>query len=90
MKVGESWAYRARAVDSVIRVEVLKIGSQKPARVRIRFVDSRFEGREEWVPAGRLKVLWSGVDEFAARERRWKAVTDLSPVRDSPELSDSP
>jgi hypothetical protein len=86
MKVGESWAYRARAVDSVILVEVLKIGSQKPARVRIRFVDSRFEGREEWVSPGRLKVLWSGVEEFVAREQRWKAVTDLSRMGDSPEV----
>jgi hypothetical protein len=56
----------------------------RPARVLIKFVDDEFEGREEWVPPARLKVLWSEVDEFVSRERRWTAVIEASPVRDTP------
>jgi hypothetical protein len=42
--------YRARQIEDVVEVEVLKIGTQRPARVLVRFVDERFEGRQEWVP----------------------------------------
>jgi hypothetical protein len=43
--------------------------------VKIRFLDDAFEGREDWVPPSRLKVLWSGVKEWQARENRWEAVS---------------
>jgi len=62
MEPGQSWAYRARRVDDFVEVVVLRMGTQKPARVLVRFVDDRFEGREEWVPPARLKVPWSEVD----------------------------
>jgi hypothetical protein len=55
---GERWAYRARQVDELVEVRVLRLGTQKPARVLVRFVDDAFEGREEWVPPARLKVPW--------------------------------
>jgi hypothetical protein len=46
----------------------------------VRFVDDEFEGRQDWVPPARLKVPWSGVEEYAAKERRWDEV--LRPAAD--------
>lgn len=69
------WAYRARQVDPLVEVSVLRIGTQRPPRVLVRFLDEVFEGREEWVPPGRLKVLWEQVEAFQARQERWDLVT---------------
>ena len=33
---GEQWAYRARRIDDLVEVEVVKLGTQKPARVQVR------------------------------------------------------
>lgn len=74
MEPGESWAYRARQVDPLVEVCVVRLGTQKPARVLVRFVDDEFEGREEWVPPVRLKVRWSAVGEYRAREARWDRI----------------
>lgn len=62
---GESWAYRARGVDLLVEVVVVCVGTRKPARVLVRFVDDEFEGREQWVPPVRLKVPWSEVADIA-------------------------
>jgi hypothetical protein len=74
MQVGEAWAYRARADDPLVEVEVLRLGVRKPARVFIQFIDDEFEGLREWVPPGRLKTRWSSRADFIAREQRWTAV----------------
>lgn len=79
MESGEVWAYRARSNDELVPVQLLKDGTKKPPRVLIPFEDPAMEGREEWVPPTRLKVLWESVEPFRAEEARWKAVTDLSP-----------
>jgi hypothetical protein len=71
---GDEWAYRKRAVDEVTWVLVTKVGIAKPPRVLVRFLDDKFEGHEEWVPPGRLQVLWADVDAWQAREDRWKEV----------------
>lgn len=68
---GEHWAYRARAADPFVAVQVLRIGKNRPPRVFVRFVDDEFEGREDWVPPSRLKVRWSEVDELRSYETRW-------------------
>lgn len=81
--VGESWAYRARQIDDVVEVEVLKIGTQRPARTLVRFVDERFEGRQEWVPPARLKVRWEAVDAFREREALWARIEELG-IGDEP------
>jgi hypothetical protein len=78
MRIGECWGYRARRQDSLVCVEVLKIGTKRPARVLIRFVDERFEGRQEWVPPARLKVPWNGAEQWLAAELRWLAVVETS------------
>ena len=78
---GESWAYRARSVDVLVEVVVVRLGTQRPARVFVRFVDDRFEGRQEWVPPSRLKVRWEAVDEFRERERLWERVCRLESTR---------
>ena len=53
--------------------------------MRVRFVEGRFEGREEWVPAGRLKVRWEGIEDWLTAEARWSALRRASAqVRDTP------
>lgn len=75
---GDRWAYRHHHWDSVACVEVLRLGSAKPPRVLVKFEGDEFEGREEWVPPGRLKVPWADVDDWLARERRWSALREAS------------
>lgn len=85
VEVGEHWGYRARGIVPLVEVEVHRIGTQKPARVLVRFVSSDFEGREEWVPPVRLKVPWAEAPAFAEREARWDAVDTHPNLRNSPE-----
>jgi hypothetical protein len=85
VEVGENWGYRARGIDPLVEVEVHRIGTQKPARVLVRFVSSDFEGREEWVPPARLKVPWKEAPAFAEREARWDAVDTDPNLRDTSE-----
>lgn len=80
LRRGEEWAYRARQIDPLVRVEIIRTGSHEPPRVLIRFVDEEFEGREEWVPPNRLKVPWADADDFRATEARWAAVEEASQV----------
>jgi hypothetical protein len=84
LAVGQTWAYRARQVDDVVEVEVLKLGTQRPPRVFVRFVEERFEGRQEWVPPARLKVRWEAVDVFRASEARWDRIFELGRGFDDP------
>jgi len=84
--VGEVWAYRARRGDPLARVAVMRFGTGRPARVRVRFLDDEFEGKEEWVPPARLKVAWADAERWLAQEQRWLRVQDASSVvRDSAE-----
>lgn len=78
--VGEEWAYRARSMDPLVQVVVLRIGVKTPKRVLIRFVDDEFEGQQDWVPPARLKVLWREVVAFMDREARWAGVLAASPA----------
>lgn len=78
MEVGEVWAYRARERDAPARVEVLRLGVKRPPRVLVRFLDDLDEGREEWVPPGRMKVLWDALEPWLAAERHWLAVLEES------------
>jgi hypothetical protein len=84
--VGEVWGYRASARDALVPVKVLKEGTRKPSRVQVVFEAEGAEGRTEWVPPVRLKVLWSEAAEYEADEARTAAVGNASAlVRDSPE-----
>jgi hypothetical protein len=49
----------------------------------VRFVDERFEGRQEWVPPARLKVPWAAVGVFREREARWDRIDKLG-IGDEP------
>lgn len=82
---GERWAYRARAGDPLVEVEVLKLGVKRPPRVFVGYVDDAFEGLKEWVPPARLKVPWREVSAFIDREERWDRVIASCPPQDSPE-----
>jgi hypothetical protein len=55
-------------------VTVIRLGTQRPARVQVRFTGEAFEGRQEWVPPARLKSRWDHVEEFRAREARWDRI----------------
>ncbi|WP_141120246.1 hypothetical protein [Mycobacterium malmoense] len=81
---GESWAYRARSIDDLVEVVVVRLGTQRPARVLVRFVDDRFEGRQEWVPPSRLKVRWQAVDDFRERESLWERLISIGVNEDGP------
>ncbi len=83
LQVGQRWAYRARRIDDLVEVEVVKLGIQKPARVQVRFVEERFEGRQDWVPPARLKVHWSRVEAFQQREALWDRMDELG-IGDDP------
>ncbi|WP_133119205.1 hypothetical protein [Mycolicibacterium agri] len=49
----------------------------------MRFVDERFEGRQEWVSPARLKVRWEAVDAFREQEARWNRIDELGIGDDS-------
>lgn len=86
LTVGQHWAYRQKQTEPVTCVEVIRLGTAKPPRVQIRFVEDKYEGREEWVPPARLKVLWEAVDPWRLNEQRWAAVRNACDYRrDSPE-----
>ncbi|MFI6685566.1 hypothetical protein [Streptomyces sp. NPDC050485] len=85
MEAGEFWAHRARAHDPVARVEVLRLGTKSPPRVKIRFTADEDEDREDWVPRSQLRVPWEQADQWLAEGRRWKALRAATPARDAPE-----
>ncbi|SDP90861.1 hypothetical protein SAMN04487905_112187 [Actinopolyspora xinjiangensis] len=74
----QQWAYRKGARGPVTCVEVLRLGTARPARVRVRFVEDEYEGREDWVPPNRLKVRWKDAAAWQERDRQWNAVRDAS------------
>lgn len=82
--IGEVWAYRARQVDELVPVRVVRHGKKKPARIFVRFIDDEFEGQEDWVPPARLKTTWDRVAEYQAREDQWKRLREASLHRDDP------
>jgi hypothetical protein len=83
---GEAWAYRARYRDPLVQVVVEKIGSRRPPRILVRFIDPEFEGLEDWIPPARLKVPWADAADYEARERRWDAVLATSEEADEREI----
>jgi hypothetical protein len=87
MEIGEEWAYRARQHDPIARVKVLRIGTNRPPRVLIKFVDVEHEGREEWVSPARLKTTWDRAAEWEANDKRWANLREASwRLRDDREL----
>ena len=81
MKVGESWAHRAKKGAALIEVEVTRVIADHPPRARVLFLSGPDEGREKWVPAGRLKTPWSDRVEFLDREAVWERLeADGRPV----------
>lgn len=77
MEVGESWAYREGGRKPLVEVTVVKLGTRKPERVLVRFAGEEFEGREEWIPPGRLKVAWADREAFMTSELQWETVTSF-------------
>ncbi len=82
---GERWAYRVSRKDPLVEVEIVRIGTQRPARVLVDFIGDAFEGRQDWVPPSRLKVLWSDVQAYLAREARWARIDTRPGDDNSPE-----
>ncbi|MFJ8954295.1 hypothetical protein ACIRO1_29790 [Streptomyces sp. NPDC102381] len=85
MEAGERWVYRvAPHHGRVDEVEVIRVGTQRPLRIKVRFVAEEAEGREEWVPPARLRVRWQGKDAWLAREEQWNELMKDSPDDDDP------
>ncbi|MEU6578280.1 hypothetical protein [Streptomyces sp. NPDC046805] len=85
MEEGERWAHRAAPHHGPVEeAEVLKIGAQRPLRIKVRFVAEEAEGREEWVPSARLRALWQDKDAWLAREQQWSELTKDSPDDEDP------
>jgi hypothetical protein len=85
-EIDDEWAYRAKTGAPFERVVVLKIGKPPRPRILVRHDQPEFEGREEWVPSGRLKVAWSGVERWLELESNWERVSKAScSVDDTPE-----
>lgn len=78
MQPGERWGYRARANDAPVEVELLRIGTKRPLRVLVRFVEAEHEGLEHWVPPARLKAPWTEMSGWLAHEERWSRVCEAS------------
>lgn len=74
VEVGQSWAHREPGVDELSQVRVLTLGnpSARTKRVKVEFLDDRYEGLQRWEPLGRLKCLWSDVASFLDWEERWE------------------
>ncbi|MGI5473265.1 hypothetical protein [Streptomyces sp. CA-132043] len=87
MEPGERWAYRAAPyAGPVSEVEVLRLGSQRPLRVKVRFCEEAAEGRQEWVPPARLRVRWEDKEPWLARQERWAQLTLDGPDQEDPEF----
>jgi hypothetical protein len=87
LEPGEKWAYRKAPYNGpVSEVQVLKIGSQRPLRVKVRFLEEEAEGREEWVPPARLRVPWTQKDNWLENQRRWDELTSDGPDDESAEF----
>lgn len=81
---GERWAYRVSPHHGpVSEVEVMRIGTQRPLRVKVQFIAEEAEGRQEWVSPARLRVRWEACEAWLERERAWN---DL--IHDCPEDED--
>ncbi|MFJ9710900.1 hypothetical protein [Streptomyces sp. NPDC101234] len=66
-------------------MEVLRLGSKRPPRVKVRFTGDEEEGREAWVPPSELRVPWERADRWLAEERRREELAAATPLRDAPE-----
>lgn len=58
------WAHREKAKAQATPVRIDVLGTNKPLRVRVSFLDDAFEGREAWTPAGRLVTYWSALERY--------------------------
>jgi hypothetical protein len=74
MENGERWAYRHHERAELAEAVVAAIGTKRPLRTKVRFVDDVFEGRTEWIPPSRLKCLWGERESFELRESAWRVL----------------
>jgi hypothetical protein len=57
--VGEKWAYREKPYtvgNTLVPVEVLRLGPPRSNKVRVRFLEGEENGLEIWVPIIRLRL----------------------------------
>ncbi|NGN63857.1 hypothetical protein G5C51_08035 [Streptomyces sp. A7024] len=67
-------------------MEILKIGTQRPRRIKVRFAAEEAEGEEAWVPPASLRVPWGQHDAWLAGQRRWDELTSDGPVHGDAEF----
>lgn len=72
MQVGEEWIYRLRDDAPSERVRIVGVQLTKTgSRFEVEFLDGSKAGREENVPATRLRGPWSTVVEYDALMANW-------------------
>ena len=74
MQTGELWGYQHHAGENLALVRVESIGTKRPARVKVAFLDDEREGAVDWVPPARLKALWAARASYEQREADWIAL----------------
>ena len=75
--VGDEWAYRVRDTEPSERVRIKAITPKKAsASVEVEFVDDAAR-RVQTVSSSRLKVRWSGVEAYDARQADWQRIDDF-------------
>ncbi|WP_157931069.1 hypothetical protein [Mycobacteroides abscessus] len=75
MEIGAEWIYRATTHGASERVRILGIEERKhTTRVDIEHLDGKRAGKQENVPEGRLRGLWSGVAQYDERMADWERI----------------
>jgi hypothetical protein len=64
VEVGQHWAYRPRTTGPFHEVKIVAIGTKRPLKIRIEFVDDEREGERRWVSPARLEVAWEDVAAY--------------------------
>lgn len=78
-KPGDRWAYRGLSDTRVTEAEILRVGTKRPARIKVRLLDDEFEGDEPWVSTAHLWVPWSDVEALRSELGRWHRVRSEVP-----------
>lgn len=73
IQIGDEQIYRLRDHDSSQRVRILAIDTKKKSsRYEIEFLDGENAGRQENVPAKRLRGPWSDVSQYDEMMANWE------------------
>lgn len=81
LRIGDMWAYRARAHSldcPVVMAEILQFGPKRSGKVRVRLHGGDYPGLDQWVPKVRLRVPWDECEAWLRDEHALDAALDAS------------